>query len=441
MHDTFIAPERQGGALARVLSLRLGRWPLLVTLALMILSATAIGQLLSWFLRILLAGGSDAYVRGATDFLPTLTGGRLIREGQGAHLYDFEAQRLAQIRVLAPDFTPGTFVNIYNHPPAEALLVAPLINLPGVAFWLWTLGALLAFAAGLWLLARAWPIPTPLRWVVIAAACAYYPVHLALWLGQNTAFVFLGCCGVWAGRHRDQPWLVGLSLPLIALKPQFLPVVIGLLLLERCWKALLVAAGLLTALVVAAMPILGVAWPLHYARFVLVDSNRGAAVAEKPMNMINWRGLMVNLVGDAAPGLVTPLFALLSVLTIGAFLLVWWRSRHAGPAASEAVWALALLVAVLIAPHLNPHDLSVLIVPSWIVTSRVVAGAWGVAAAPLWFGLLWAGFWAAPLALSQERVPAISVVPSVLLLVVMAGLLAWQSMVAAPRPSATPALA
>ncbi len=124
-------------------------------IAVMVLSALTVGQLVAGALRILSAGGSSAYARGATDFLPTLTAARILRDGQGPLLYDFETQRLAQARVLAPDFVPGTFVNIYNHPPIEALLAAPLTQLPGVAFWLWTWGSLLAFAAALWLLGKA----------------------------------------------------------------------------------------------------------------------------------------------------------------------------------------------------------------------------------------------------------------------------------------------
>jgi len=210
--------------------------------------------------------------------------------------------------------------------------------------------------------------------VVIATACAYYPVHLSLWLGQNTTFVLLGCCGVYAGLRSRRDGLLGGMLLLVALKPQLLPLVVGLLVLERRWKALTIAGGALATIVIAVTPILGLAWPLHYLRFVLVDSNRGAAVAEKPMYMVTWRGVAVNLFGESAPSLVTPLFIALAVLTLGGFLWVWWRVQRRGGAGAQTVWALALVVTILISPHLNPHDLSILIAPAWLICSQVLVG-------------------------------------------------------------------
>src|SRR5207248_7185134 len=146
--------------------------------------------------------------------------------------------------------------------------------------------------------------------------------------------------------------------------PQMLPVVLLLLLLLGCWRAVAIWAGLLAALGVAAMPVLGAAWPLRYLRFVVDSARLGEDAYINPANMPTWRGLVTNLVGGWAPALVTPLFAGLALASLGVLLWSWWRSRAAAspgdgattPSAPrvDLLWALACVVALLISFHLGP---------------------------------------------------------------------------------------
>src|SRR5205823_1262073 len=92
-----------------------------------------------------------------------------------------------------------------------------------------------------------------------------------------------------------------------------------------------------------------------------------------------------------APGLVTPLFLALSVVSVG--LLVYFgfpalSNPKSGcplgdgvpsgpPKSQDLFWALVGVLAVVSSLHLNPHDLTLLIFPGWILGAYAVSGALG----------------------------------------------------------------
>jgi hypothetical protein len=406
--------------------------PLILLFALAL--ALALIQSYAWYVGVRARGGLDQFVRQQTDFAPLLTGALLVRDGKGAQLYDFAAQRAAQAQI-AP-LAPGArrdLVNIYNHPPFEAVLVAPLLGLPySVVFGLWTLAAISAFGLALWVLSTVLPVRGALQAIMIGVACAYHPLHLGLWLGQNSAFVLLGLCGVYASwQQRRDGWLA-LSLILLALKPQVLPLIVLALMLQRRWRALLIAAGLVSGLSVAMMPILGVWWPVRYGQYLLGVSNAGARVAEHPERMHNWRGFTLNLAGSVAPAFVTPLLLLLSFATAGAILWCWWRLGKAPGSActtlhADLSFAATCVAAIVLAPHLHAHDLLLLIVPAWIVAAYTAAGAWTPPWTRGWVSIFWLG-WLLPLCMFllplDER---IGVIASVTLMALVITLLLRQS--------------
>ncbi len=182
------------------------------------------GQLGIWGLGIAGSGGPERYVRGKTDLIATLTGALMIRTGDGSVLYDLTAQHDYQQRALAPYINLDPEITLpYLHPPFESLLVALLMDLPyPVIFGLWTLLELAALAASLWILATVLPGDRTVRWTMTALACAYYPVHAMLWLGQSSSLLLLGLCGAYAAlKHRHDTW-AGLALALLAITANFI---------------------------------------------------------------------------------------------------------------------------------------------------------------------------------------------------------------------------
>ena len=407
------------------------RKPLLVrpaALAIVVLVASMVPHPVRWTAEALAGGGLEGWIR-VSDFVSTLTGALIVHEGNGPLLYDQASQRAAQERVLAPYFTLNDDGLLpFNHLPSEAVLVAPLMDLPyALSFALWTVLALLAMGLSVWLLQRARPLPTPALWAMILAVAAFHPLHRALWLGQNSPLVLLGMCGAYAYLERGRHGRAGVWLALAALKPQILPVVVLLLILQRRWRALVTFATVLAGASVAVMPLVGVGWPFEYARLLLQVSGWDNARIT-PAIMPNWRGFAINLFGGSAPALVAPVFVGLSALSIGLVVWAWWRVRdrraQTTPSSQAAerrdlLWSLAGIVAVLDATHLNPHDLTLLLFPAWLVAAHVLSGRWERATSRLWLWLLWTIFALAPLTL----IPRVGVIAVPLLLAVAIGLL------------------
>jgi hypothetical protein len=409
------------------------KWTLATRLAVALTIALVISYLLLWASAVQGFGGPEGYVR-RTDFVSTLTGSLVLREGNGHNLYDLEVQRDAQSRILSPYVVldPGRMLP-YNHIPFEAILITPFIDLPyPLIFALWTLAAGLAIGLALGMMDGALPVARPIGWVLSLAACSYLPLIRSLMLGQNSPFVLLGLCATFVALRWGQPVWAGASLLLVALKPQVLPVVLLLLLLQRQWKAILTFAVLMSAFSVLAMPILGIDWPLKYAQLLLGVAGWNDPNAINPAIMHNWRGFATNLFEGWLPGLITPAYVLLSLASVGLIAWAWLHTRDAASTGEDALtprpqsdllWALSGILAVLISPHLNPHDLTLLIFPAWIIGAYAASGFWSAANSRIWFAILWTGYALGPVVQVSDTG---AVLPSVLLMATAALLLVRQ---------------
>jgi hypothetical protein len=427
----------------------IGGWTLVQKMAVAVALALIVGYLLLWAQNVQSSGGPEGYIRGNADrgpidFISTLTGALVIRDADATRLYNLDVQRDAQNSIFdgyRPSLSTDQILP-YNHIPFEALLVAPFMNLPyPIVFALWTLLCGVAIGMSLGLMDGALPVARPVGWVLSMAACSYLPLIRGLMLGQNSALVLLGMCGLYVSLKRGLDGWAAAALVLVSLKPQILPAVLLLLVLERHWKALGIFVSVMVGMSIAAMPLLGVMWPIDYVKLLLGVAGWGNTGAIDPAIMHNWRGFFTNLLGDTAPGLVTPFFILLSLVSLALVAWAWYRTR---PRLSseygyederdvespsdyvprrDLLWALMGIAAVLTSLHLNPHDLALLIFPAWIIGAYATSGLWSKGLSRLWLALLTFGYILAPLTLTN---PTAVVIPSVLLMAVASGLLAWQ---------------
>jgi hypothetical protein len=416
-------------------------WSLLAKIALVLAAGLVIAYLLVWVRAVQDVGGPEGYIRGNTergpvDFISTLTGGYVIRNFEGTNLYNLPTQQLAQNAVLERE---GSLLP-YNHLPFEALLVAPLMDLPfPIIFAFWTMLAGLAIGVSLGMLDSALPVTRQVGWVMSMAACSYLPLIRSLMLGQNSAMVLMGLCGTYVALKRNRPGWAGASLLLVSLKPQVLPLILLLILAQGHWRAVGAFLAGFGGLTVAAMPFLGIDWPLKYASLLLGVADWQDAAAINPEIMHNWRGFFSNIFGPGEEGLVGPLMVIASVLSVVLILWVWLRSRRRraeelatlpviDPTRWDLLWAVTAIVAVLISPHLNPHDLSLLLFPAWIAGAYAMSTVWHKWVSIGMLAVLWAAYLLAPLTMYQDNL-ALFVIPSVLHMTAGALLLAWQAAV------------
>ena len=233
----------------------------------------------------------------------------------------------------------------YISPPPVAWLAVPLTLLPfQVAYFVWS--ALLLAALG-WTWYLAAPGTGRIRLVHLAAAVGWLPVIYGLQLGQPSLFVTLGVAGSYALLRRDRPFLAGLALGALVLKPQLAFLVPAALLVSGRYRAFwgsVVAVGalaLVAALVVGPDGISTYQERLSFAAGVPV--NRELTIAA--------------LIGNIPVARVVQ-----ALLAIWALALAY-RLRGRG---HEWVFIPALVGGLVASPYLHLDDLVMLGLAAWL---------------------------------------------------------------------------
>ncbi len=360
----------------------------------------------------------------AADFLQFYTAGSMVRTGDASRLYEADAFRARQV-ALVPASQRERYLPVY--PPQAAMAFAPASLLPfGTAAAVWTLLTIGIYA---WVIRAAWrPMrdALPDARLVALAALAFPPFWSLVLHGQNTAVPLAVFFLAWRALERDRPYLSGLILGLLALKPQFGLALAVVAVAGREWRLLggVLTCGLLQVAVVAA--VLEPSVIADYATFMRGLSAAEHLIEPKPHEMHSIRAVTRLLAGW--PGTLLWLAAGAAVLLLTARV---WTSR----APLRVRFGLLVVATVLVSPHLFVYDATVLALPllwigSWIErdpAARRDLGGWFRALA-LWLGL----------ALLFPAALLTRVQPSVLLMAWMLVGVARHVLAAAPVADADP---
>jgi hypothetical protein len=143
-------------------------------------------------------------------------------------------------RHMAWEAAHGVPVDTFPYPPGAAWLFAPFATESmGPGFWLEAAAMTVALVAAGLLGGPAFG----LDWrVAMLAAFAWGPSMAAVSLGQNATLALALVLLAAEGLRRDNDWLAGLGAGLLLYKPTVALPILGLFLLRRRWRALLVAA-------------------------------------------------------------------------------------------------------------------------------------------------------------------------------------------------------
>jgi hypothetical protein len=311
------------------------------------------------------------------DFLNVYVGTRAVVTGQASGLYDLATQRASTDAALAPYVRP--LLLPYTYPGYVAVLLAPLGLLSyGTAFVVWDL---LNLAIVVWVVGRLVTSTTPVgaeRLALAFVAAGFMPVLLGLLQGQFQLVPLLGMVEavlmLRAGRERA----AGAWLLLGLMKPHLVVLPLLALLIWRRWRVLgvfVLGTALITGL---SMLVLG-NWLSGYLALLVDFTQQGAALGSYPAAMHNWRGLIYALLGSSSSLTALILLIILDILSVG--LLVWLcRPQRIGITSRDpreplpgAVWeapfAVAILLGLLVSPHLYLHD-AVLALPAGFMLWR-----------------------------------------------------------------------
>jgi hypothetical protein len=232
---------------------------------------------------------------------------------------------------------------MWLYPPQTAFLFAPFGALP-LTVGLALLQAFVLVTAALSLALSAWAmgLAGPRLAFALTLAALSQPFVITVRDGQLTGIVLAGMVLAYLGMRDRRPWLLGLGVALVSVKPHIAIAfglgVLGYLLLKKDWRGLVVAA---VALLCVTLPA-EIRDPFPLA---LLTSAGGERLA-----------LDLSTVGAVARDLGggAPLTALLLSVAVAAALVAVWSAR---PASRGAVALAALLVlSVVVAPYAHDYD-------------------------------------------------------------------------------------
>jgi len=310
-----------------------------------------------------------------TDFPHFYCAARMLADGHGRQLYDAGLQWQYQGRYA------GRVGTLYTHPPFEAALYLGVAWLPlRYAYLVWCALNMAFLAAA----ARRLALEALPSWdwrVLLVVSLTFVPALVCVLQGQDSLLLLLLVVLAFTALRRKHAFAAGCWLGLGLFKFQVaLPLALVVAVAQVGGSRGRFAKGFsLTATALAGASIAISGWPVLtlYPSFLLhfKEQPLGGLV---PQAMANFRGLTYLLFrSDQSFWAV----AVLSILCAAALIKTvsgWRNVRLAPPSPAGAIqaefdlaFAGTVLFALLVSYHLNPHDLSLLLLPLALLSHRV----------------------------------------------------------------------
>jgi hypothetical protein len=233
----------------------------------------------------------------------------------------------------------------YLNPPELAWLVAPLSLLPySLAAWIWSGMLAAAFALVFALVA---PGHGPMRLIHGLAAAVLLPVFVGVLFGQVSLLVVAAVALSWWLLSHGRPWLAGLALSALILKPQMAFLVPLSLLLAGYGRVVLAWLAVSAPLAVVTLLVTGPPVFHEISRSLQLVSSVPGPIQSSLLRQL------------PLPIAITGIVAVL-----GASIIIVLGSRRRGPSLPIAI---GLISSLLVSPYVNFYDLSALVLAAWLI--------------------------------------------------------------------------
>jgi hypothetical protein len=298
------------------------------------------------------------------DFSAFYTGWSMALDGHGDQLYDLNQQAEYESRLVPGRAAPDQFLP-YVYPP-PFILAAPLALLPlPVAFYVWTVlqAALLAVVLR-WLCEDVRPHGPAAPALAVTTLLAFQPVFVTFQLGQQALISLVAFYGLARALRDGRDLQAGAWLALTSLKPQLALLPALFLLGSGRWRVLLFAGGMFAASAAAATAVLGWHCWLDFATLTRFHSEQFDSLGIFPLRGHNLKMLFAALLGRERLPLINTLTGAGLLVALGAALALGRLARNADRARWGLCFALMSVLVVVAAPHINPHDALLLVVPA-----------------------------------------------------------------------------
>jgi glycosyl transferase family 87 len=313
-----------------------------------------------------------------TDFSVTYIGARIVHEGRGSNLYDVAEQEKTKASV----FTHAQPL-IFEHPPFEALLLAPLGGLHyDTAYLIWGTLNVLVWLYLPYLLRPYAPCPhSELAYLMLWLL--FPPLGIALYQGQSSLLLLLVFALAFVSLKRGREFKAGVWLGLGLFKFQFAIPLALIFLFRRKWNV--VSGFVASAIALALLSFVAVGWQglVGYVRLLLnVAGHPHNSSYGEAKDMATLQAFCNAVLG----GLLTPA-AIHFTVAAGSAALIVSAARASLPDITHArfdlLFAISILVALITGIHMFAHDLSPLALALFVVlphlASRAARGWSGVA--------------------------------------------------------------
>jgi hypothetical protein len=322
-----------------------------------------------------LVGTRSTTLLQGSDFPHFYCAARMLAGGHGHQLYDADIQRQYQVRYV------GRIGTLYTHPPFEAAIYLAVAWLPlkyAYVVWCFLLAAFLVPAAIR--LARDELFPWDWR-LLLVAALTFVPSLICLLQGQDSLILLMLVVLAFTNLRSEKGFAAGCWLALGLFKFQIvLPLALVLLLTpnRRLRFSFVKGLGLTTvALIGVSIAVSGWSVLTRYPEFLFHFKEQPLG-GLAPQAMPNFRGLIYLILRNERSFVEVAALTILSAAALITTLNVWKMARLASaqdPSISRDEFDLAfantVLFALLVSYHLNPHDLSLLLLPISLLLYRV----------------------------------------------------------------------
>jgi hypothetical protein len=313
-----------------------------------------------------------------TDFPDFYCAARMLIEGRGHQLYNADVQRAFQ------GTCAGRVSTLYIHPPFETLVYATVAWLPlKKAYTLWCVISLVFLGITMRAFVREAMLPWDWR-ILFASSLTFVPLLLSFLQGQDSVLLLMLVTFAFAALRSGQSFAAGCWLGMGLFKFQLiLPMALALT-IKRGRKGF-IGGFSLTALALVGLStyLSGLSVFSDYPGLLFhLREQPFAGVA--PRIMANFRGLVyIFLHRDRSIVAITAIAS----LSIAAFAVFLWSEHEESlisqsddpqsPDHSDFAFAAAALFALLVSYYVNPHDLSLLLLPLAFLSHDALANSGG----------------------------------------------------------------
>jgi hypothetical protein len=302
-----------------------------------------------------------------TDFSVTYVGARIVHEGRGSKLYDLAEQQRTKALLLT-----HAQPLIFEHPPFEALLLAPLGALEyKTAYLAWGL-----LNAIVWLylpyLLRPYA-PTPNSDVAYLALWLLFPpLGIALYQGQSSLLLLLVFAMAFVCLKQGREFRSGLWLGLGLFKFQFAIPLALIFLVRRRWGVIRGFTVSATALGVLSFVAVGWQGVVGYVRLLLnVAGSPHNFSYGKATDMATLQAFCNVILGKVLnPAIIHFVVAAGSVALI-IFAARQWPQAKLAHREFDLFFATSVVVALVTGVHMFAHDVSPLAIAVFLVLPYV----------------------------------------------------------------------